>query len=211
MSELVFILEMIGTVAFAISGALTGIRKRMDLLGVTILGCITAVGGGIIRDILLGIFPPKAFINSIYIIVSASVSVAIFFFIYFHIKGYGEISKAHFTHIVTIADAIGLGIFTVVGVRSVYAANISMNLFIPVFLGTMTGVGGGLTRDILAGDRPYIFVKHIYASASILGALICAIMWTRTSHATAMITGFVIVISIRLIAIKYKLNLPHIR
>lgn len=211
MSELVFTLEMIGTIAFAISGALTGIRKKMDLLGVIILGCVTAVGGGIMRDILLGIFPPKAFINSIYILVSTLVSLVIFFFIYLHIKGYRHISEARFTHMVTAADAIGLGIFTVVGVRTVYDAGLSVNLLVTVFLGTMTGVGGGLIRDILAGDRPYIFVKHIYASASILGAVTCSLLWNSTSPAVAMLLGFVVVISIRVVAIKYKLNLPHIK
>ncbi len=210
MSELVLILEIIGTIAFTISGALTGIRKKMDLLGVIILGMVTAVGGGIMRDVLLGIFPPKAFINGIYIFVSVIDSLLIFFYIYFRVKGYRHISEAHFTHAVTIADAIGLGIFTVVGVKAVYDAGFAYNIFIPVFLGAMTGVGGGLLRDILAGDRPYIFVKHIYACASIAGALLCTLLWNSAGEGISMILGFILVVLVRLVAIKYKLNLPHI-
>ncbi len=210
MSELVFILEIIGTVAFTISGALTGIRKKMDLLGVIILGMVTAVGGGTMRDIMLGIFPPKAFINGSYIAVSVLTSTLIFFYLYFKIKGYRHVSETKFTHAVTVADAIGLGIFSVVGVKAVFDAGLAYNLFIPVFLGAMTGVGGGLLRDILAGDRPYIFVKHIYACASLAGALLCAILWNTVGEATSMILGFLLVVLVRFIAIRYKLNLPHI-
>lgn len=209
-SELVFVLEMIGTIAFTISGALTGIRKRMDLLGVIILGVVTAVGGGIMRDILLGIFPPKAFLDGTYLAVSVLSSTIIFFYIYLRLKGYRHLSETKFTHVVTIADAIGLGIFSVVGVKSVFDAGFAYNLFIPVFLGAMTGVGGGLLRDILAGDRPYIFVKHIYACASIAGAILCALLWKPAGEAVSMLSGFLLVVLVRFIAIRYKLNLPHI-
>ena len=210
MSNLVFILELIGTVAFSLSGTLTGIQKKMDLLGVMILGAVTATGGGILRDILLGIIPPKAFINGIYILVSSIVSLTVFFYIYFRFKGYKKIIHADFLPLALIADAIGLGIFTVVGVKAVFDADMVLNYFIPVLLGTITGVGGGVFRDVLAGDRPYIFVRHIYACAAIVGAIISTVLWIPCGQNIAAIVGFFTVLIIRILAIKFKLNLPKI-
>ena len=210
MSNLVFILELIGTVAFSLSGTLTGIQKKMDLLGVMILGAVTATGGGILRDIFLGVLPPKAFINGIYILVSSIVSVTVFFYIYFRFKGYRKVIHADFLPISLIADAIGLGIFTVVGVKAVFDADMAFNCFIPILLGTITGVGGGVFRDVLAGDKPYIFVRHIYACAAIIGALISTALWIPCGQSIAAIAGFFSVLIIRIIAIKYNLNLPKV-
>ena len=210
MSNLVFILELIGTVAFSLSGTLTGIQKKMDLLGVMILGAVTATGGGILRDILLGIIPPKAFINGIYILVSSIVSLTVFFYIYFRFKGYKKVIHADFLPLALIADAIGLGIFTVVGVKAVFDADMVLNYFIPVLLGTITGVGGGVFRDILAGDKPYIFVRHIYACAAIVGAIISTVLWIPCGQNIAAIVGFFTVLIIRILAIKFNLNLPKV-
>ncbi|MBO7485653.1 MAG: TRIC cation channel family protein [Spirochaetaceae bacterium] len=210
MSNLVFILELIGTVAFSLSGTLTGIQKKMDLLGVMILGAVTATGGGILRDIFLGVLPPKAFINGIYILVSSIVSVTVFFYIYFRFKGYRKVIHADFLPISLIADAIGLGIFTVVGVKAVFDADMAFNCFIPILLGTITGVGGGVFRDVLVGDKPYIFVRHIYACAAIVGALISTALWIPCGQSIAAIAGFFSVLIIRIIAIKYNLNLPKV-
>ena len=85
-----------------------------------------------------------------------------------------------------------------------------INYFLPVFLGTITGVGGGLLRDIMAGDRPYIFVKHVYASASIVGAVVCVFCWNRIGEEAAMLIGVASVVVLRLLAIRYRWNLPKI-
>lgn len=210
MEHMLFILDMIGTIAFALSGAMTAINKKMDVLGVIILGMVTAVGGGMIRDIILGIVPPQAFRDPLYALTALVTSLFIFVFIYFRVKGYQEISGQRFAQALMLADTLGLGVFTVVGVKAAFDNRMAMNYFLPVFLGTITGVGGGLLRDMMAGDRPYIFVKHVYACASILGAFVCAFLWKTAGEETAMMSGAVCVIIMRFLAIKFKWNLPRI-
>lgn len=210
MEYMLFVLDMIGTVAFALSGAMTAIKKKMDILGVMILGMVTAVGGGMIRDIVLGVLPPQAFREPVYALSALITSAFIFVYIYFRVRGYQEIPGAHFQQVLMTADTLGLGVFTVAGVRAAFDNHMEINYFLPVFLGTITGVGGGLLRDMMAGDRPYIFVKHVYASASILGAFVCAFLWRRTGQETAMFAGAACVIVMRFLAIKFRWNLPRI-
>ena len=210
MEYMLNILDMIGTVAFAISGAMTAIRKRMDILGVMILGMVTAVGGGMIRDIVLGIRPPQAFKEPVYALSALFVSAVIFIYIRIRAKGYQRISGIRFQQILMAADTLGLGVFTVVGVKAAFLGNAEINYFFAVFLGTITGVGGGLLRDMMAGDKPYIFVKHVYACASIAGALICALLWENAGEQIAMLSGAGCVIVMRFLAIRYKWNLPKI-
>lgn len=210
MEYMLNILDMIGTVAFAISGAMTAIRKRMDILGVMILGMVTAVGGGMIRDIVLGLKPPQAFKEPVYALSALLVSAAIFIYIRIRAKGYQRISGLRFQQILMAADTLGLGVFTVVGVKAAFTNSTEINYFFAVFLGTITGVGGGLLRDMMAGDKPYIFVKHVYACASIAGALICALLWENAGEQIAMLSGAGCVIVMRFLAIRYKWNLPKI-
>ena len=173
MDTFISVLEMLGTVAFAVSGALTAMRRRMDLLGVIVLGVVTAVGGGIIRDILLGITPPLAFRDPTAVMVAIVTSVVLFF----------PWARRHLMHnqrlfdtVLLIMDSVGLGIFTVMGIWNALDFSPERSTFLLVFVGVMTGVGGGVLRDILAGNTPYIFVKHVYACASILGAILCALL-----------------------------------
>ncbi len=195
---MVFILELIGTVAFALSGAMLGVRKKMDLLGVVILGMTTAVGGGIIRDLILGITPPMAFRHPVYALLAVGVSLLTFLPV---ISGWINLNSAP----VMVMDAVGLGIFTVIGVQA--AADFD-NVFLSVFVGTLTGVGGGVLRDLFAGDQPSIFVRHFYACASIAGALVCALVWGLNAD-LAMSLGAATVIVLRILAAKHKWNLPR--
>ncbi len=211
MEYMLFVLDMIGTVAFGLSGAMTAIEKEMDILGVIILGMVTAVGGGITRDIILGNTPPQAFQQPVFAGSAAVVSAMVFAVIYFHFKGYQEISGYWFQHILMAADTLGLGVFTVAGVRAAFDSGMDINYFLPVFLGTITGVGGGLLRDMMAGDRPYIFVKHVYASASILGACVCVFIWKRLGGNIAMPVGAASVIVLRILAIRFRWNLPKVK
>lgn len=211
MEYMLFVLDMIGTAAFALSGAMTAVRKQMDLLGVMILGMVTAVGGGMIRDIILGITPPVAFREPVFALVALVISALIFAVIFFHVKGYQEISGAKFQQILMTADTLGLGAFTVAGVRAAFESGMEFGLFLPVFLGTVTGVGGGLLRDMMAGDRPYIFVKHVYASASIAGAVVCCLFWEAAGEQGAMLLGAGTVVLMRFLAIRFKWNLPRIK
>lgn len=195
--DLIFILEIIGTIAFAISGAYMAIVMDMDILGVVVLGMTTAVGGGIIRDLIIGITPPMAFQNPVYAIVSIVVSICVFLFRKRRIRNLEN--KA-----LLVMDTIGLGVFTIVGVRAGMPFN---NAFLSVFVGTLTGVGGGILRDIFAGTRPSIFVKNFYASASIIGAIVATILWKYDMN-IAMITGAITVIVLRLLANHYQWSLP---
>lgn len=194
---IISILEVIGTIAFSVSGAVVGIKKKMDILGVTTLGVITAIGGGIIRDIIIGVVPPNALRKPIYTMIA--IVVALIAFLPFISK---KINLDHFIWV--LADSMGLGAFTIVGVSTGFAFD---NLFLEVFLGVVTGVGGGVIRDICSGDIPMIFIKHFYACPCIIGAIICAIL-NRYDSNLAMMFGFIIILVLRLLAAKYKWHLP---
>lgn len=191
------ILEIIGTIAFSVSGAVVGIRKKMDILGVATLGIVTAVGGGIIRDLIIGVVPPTAFCNPIYTIIA--IIVAVIAFLPFISR---RINLNHFIWI--LADSIGLGAFTMIGVSTGATFD---NIFLEVFLGVITGVGGGVIRDICSGDIPMIFIKHFYACPCMIGAVICAVL-NRYDSDLAMVLGFITILILRLLAAKYRWHLP---
>lgn len=164
MSIFLLSLELIGTVAFSISGAITAMKKNMDIFGVMILGLTTAVGGGIIRDLILGITPPATFRDPLY--AATALITAILVFLPWVRRLFQRYRRAY-DLLMLAMDSIGLGIFTVIGVQAAFAQSGSYNLFLLTFVGVITGVGGGVLRDIMAGNTPYIFVKHIYACASL--------------------------------------------
>ena len=201
MDYFILTLELIGAVAFAISGAMTGIRKNMDIFGACVLGLTVAVGGGVMRDIILGSFPPAMFHDPIYAITAILTCFIVFIP---RIRNFLENSS----FLMLLADSIGLGIFTVSGAARAFMVAAQANVFLAVFVGVITGVGGGLLRDIIAGDPPYIFVKHIYATAAIAGALVfCALRFAIPRQA-AMLVGAVLIVVIRLLASHYRWSLP---
>ncbi|MFR5761087.1 MAG: trimeric intracellular cation channel family protein [Oscillospiraceae bacterium] len=202
---LVFVLELIGTVAFAVSGAIVGIKKQMDLFGVIVLGICTAVGGGIVRDLILGVTPPVTFQNPVYTLTAAAVSVLMFLP---HMRARIGRHEPVFDRLLLVMDAVGLGVFTVVGVQCAYQQSEDYTLFLLIFVGLITGVGGGVLRDVFSGERPYIFVRHFYACASIVGALICALCWRALGGNAAMLFGAAVVVVLRLLAAYYHWNLP---
>lgn len=205
METLVFILEIIGTIAFAASGAMVGINKKMDIFGVCILGLTVAVGGGVIRDLILGNTPPNTFRNPVYAAIAVSVSIIVFIP---QIRSLLQKSQKVYDMSMLIMDSIGLGVFTVVGVQVSKSVTYDASTFLTVFVGVLTGVGGGILRDLFADDMPYIFVKHIYACASLLGALLCALLWNLLGSAAAMLIGCTAVIVLRLLAAHYRWSLP---
>lgn len=209
MDKYIFIFDIIGTIAFAISGALIAIEKKMDLLGVIILGIVTAVGGGIIRDITLGITPPLTFCNPRSIIIAAVVAIITFIAVWMYMKHYVGTSK-YLNALLFISDTVGLGVFTVMGVQTAIERISTPSYILLIFVGVITGVGGGVIRDLLAGNIPYIFKKHIYACACIGGAIVCMLLWKPFGKGTAMFFGSVIVVLIRILASHYKWNLPRI-
>lgn len=207
---IIFVMEIIGTIAFAISGALTGIQKKMDLFGVNVLGITTAVGGGIVRDLILGVNPPATFRNSTYTLTAIASSTIIFFIVYFNKKTNPGKYARLYDLILLIGDTIGLGIFSVIGSYAAVKAGYADNTFLMIFVGVMTGVGGGMIRDIMADNTPYILVKHIYAVASLAGAAIFALLIPYYSYLQCMVAGAIVVMLIRFLAVHYHWNLPRI-
>lgn len=206
--SVITVFEIIGTVAFAASGAIVALKKEMDIFGVAILGLFTAVGGGVIRDMILGNTPPAVFKDPVYAVVAIITSVIIFLP---KVRGLLKKSPKVYDIVMLIMDSVGLGIFTVVGIQTAKSVNPDSGYFLLVFVGIVTGVGGGLLRDICAGVTPYIFVKHFYACASLLGSMLCAFLWDYTSESIAMISGSAAVLVLRILAAKFRWSLPKAR
>lgn len=201
----VTVLQLIGTASFAVSGAMTAMRKGMDVLGVTVLGLTTAVGGGILRDVLLGRTPPAIFSDPLTVAVAAASAVLVFI-----PAVRRQLLKTRRIYDLTmrLTDSLGLGIFTVIGAQTACTALGHANWFTIAFLGTITGVGGGVLRDVLAGDLPYIFRKHIYAVASLAGALTWVAVHRFWNDAMAMLIGGSLIVVIRLLAAHFRWSLP---
>ena len=212
LDKYIFIIEIIGTIAFASSGAMVGIKKQMDLLGVCVLGMTTAVGGGMIRDLILGVTPPVMFQNPTYALIAIAFSVLVFCGLYFfQNKLTNKKVQGVYDKLMMIFDSLGLGLFTVVGVTTAINIGYETTGFLQIFVGVLTGVGGGVLRDIMAGNTPYIFVKHVYASASILGAIVCVLVERWFGELPAMLIGAAVVFVIRILAAHFKWNLPSIK
>ncbi len=209
----IFILEIIGTVAFASSGAMLGIRKNMDIFGINVLGVTTAVGGGCIRDLLLGIHPPKMFQNLAY--VGTAILTSCLLFVLFYLKK--ELLESsfleHYEKLMSSLDAVGLGIFTVMGIRTAITLESSHinNIFLLVFVGVTTGIGGGMMRDVMAGNTPFVFIKHVYACAALIGAFLYIFLYRLIPDTAAMLISSLAVVAIRLLAAHYRWNLPRIQ
>ena len=207
-SQLIFFVEILGTIAFSISGAIVAIRKKMDILGVIVLGVITAVGGGIIRDLLLGITPPAAFENPVYVSWASITALIVFGIEYKWSDLLKEEKKLLFDEFLNLVDAIGLGIFATVGVQVALNAGYEDNAFLSIFVGVLTGVGGGMIRDVLAGNIPQIFCKRIYAIAALVGAIIYYWSADHMPSSASMFISSTLVVCVRLLATYYEWDLP---
>ncbi len=205
-------IELIGTVAFAITGVITAIEKKFDIFGAIVLGTVTAVGGGIVRDIILGYLPPMAFRKSVYAITAVITSLVVFIIAYF----FGKRIQKHFdvySQVINIFDSIGLSVFVIGGVNSAIACGFEENMFLTVFVATLTGVGGGVLRDIMAGRVPKILRKRVYALAAIIGSILYYILihYQLCSTTLAIIVGAGSVIIIRILATIFHWNLPTVK
>lgn len=201
----ILVFELIGTISFAASGAMTGIKKGMDTFGVAILGLCTAVGGGAVRDVVLGITPPTTLVNPVYAVVALLTAVIVF------LPGTQRFlkRKSHmYDRSMFLMDTLGLSIFTVVGIRTAMLQADTYGMFLLIFVGVITGVGGGILRDVLAGNTPYVFVKHFYACASIVGAVVCILLWDVVGQTAAMTVGAAVIVGLRFLASHYKWSLP---
>lgn len=206
----IIIIELIGIIAFAISGAIVAIKRNFDIFGIIVLGVITAVGGGAIRDIILGITPPTMFRHSLYVFV-AFLTSCIAFAVAAVMAVKFKKNKEFFMDVVNFFDAIGLGVFAVTGTNTAVVAGFSHNPFLAIFVGVITGIGGGMLRDILAGRVPFVLYKDVYASAAIVGASLYYVMFINGVNTTVSVSlTIIITIMIRLVASFYHLSLPRI-
>lgn len=204
------ILSFIGISAFAASGAMVGIKRKADLLGVLILSATTATGGGVLRDILLGFIPPKIFTNPSYFFIAVAVGMILFLFAYYHHDEYTE--KSDFIERANnIFDALGLGVFVALGTQTAICAGYSDNMFLAVTIGTITGVGGGFLRDIMVLNIPVILRKHIYATAAISGSIVFYTLHLFSAeYGISLILSTLVTFSLRMFATFYKWNLPTV-
>lgn len=210
MFEVIHVFEILGTIAFAISGALVAIGASLDIFGVVFVGCITAVGGGIVRDLLIGNIPPAIFSNFNVCCLAMVVSVAVFIIAYINRKKFSSL-KIKIEAINNIFDALGLAAFSVTGAEMGYIHGFADNGFIIVVIGMITGVGGGIFRDILTDTTPYVFKKHIYAVASIFGSIVYFILRKYFDSTIPSVTSMVLIVIIRILATKYRWSLPKIK
>lgn len=194
------ILEIAGTAAFAISGVLVGIKNKLDWFGVFVLATITASGGGLVRDIIIGQGLPVFFTESKYFItVIISIVLGIFFCCFLN---RGMI-------FIQLFDAAGLGVFTILA--TLKCIELGMPIIGIIFISTLTGIGGGMMRDILTGSVPSVLKSEIYALASIIGALCFYFLYPLIGRDINMYLCISIIFAIRMLSLHYKLNLPTIK
>ena len=198
--DFITIIDYIGTFAFAISGIRLAAAKNFDIFGAYVVGFVTAIGGGTLRDLFLGMTPFWMEQPS-YVVITA---VALVFVIVFR-KQVVKLNNTFF-----IFDAIGIGLFTVVGVERSLEAGFAM--WVNIIMGSITGAAGGMFRDIFINEVPLIFRKDIYAVACVLGGVtyyIC--LWLGCSHILTQIISAISVILIRILSVRFSISLPSLK
>lgn len=197
--EIIYTLDLLGTVAFAASGALAGVRRGMDLFGVVVLGIVTATGGGVVRDLLLSDTPPFCFKNELYLYLALAASVVVFL----TPRSFERMNRA-----MLLLDALGLGTFLVIGTSK--ALNYHLGFMGAVIMGVMTATCGGLIRDTLSNEIPLILQREIYASACAVGGALFFLLYRLGVPSEINLTvSAATVISIRCAAILKGWQLPR--
>ncbi len=192
------IIDIFGTFSFAVSGAFFAMEKKLDPFGVIILSFVTAIGGGTLRDVMIGNLPVGWLRNETATITILIAAIASMFF---------EARLRKFTTTLFLFDALGLGLFTIVGIEK--AIELHFSIGVCIALGTITASFGGVIRDVLLNNVPLVFRKEIYAMASIIGGLIYfAMKKINIDEHISKIVCILLIFAIRLVAVKYKLGLP---
>ena len=205
--EFVEVFELIGVVAFAMSGVLVGIEYGFDIFGIFVLSFLTALGGGLFRDMILGNHPPVCFTHFSYIIcVAVTVVVFLIFLKIFDTKlGRGDIEKIKI--LITFFDAVGLGVFCVTGTAFAMQMGYSDNMLLCVASGLITSIVGGMLRDVLANRKPVVLRKEIYAVAAIIGAVIYYLIEPVIGITAATYLVAFLVLVIRMYSVRHKINM----
>ena len=198
----IYVLDLFGTMAFAVTGAFKAIEHKADIVGIIILATITGVAGGTIRDVIFGKTLPNSLIDPAYVIITV-ISAIVLFLLYSKMKKHWNVFLKF--------DAVGLGVFTVIG--ATFAYNLfGMNFLIIVLSGMLTAIGGGILRDVFVNQTPIVFVKELYASASFIGAITFYFTLLITNEVyAATILGIILTTGLRLVAMKYNWNLPRVK
>ncbi len=208
MDEIMFILELIGAAAFAVSGAMVAIKKKADVFGVLFLAVTTALGGGVMRDVLIGRIPPVMFVSYWYLLISVVAALAVFIDAYLRSEKY-KLHLDKLDAVNNIFDAVGLAVFTVSGMNA--AMPVSDNVILVLFVGMCTGVGGGMLRDVMTNTMPKVLRKRVYAVASLLGGGLYYVMYALGAPQLLSVgCGMLLIFALRVFATIYKWNLPSV-
>lgn len=198
MALFILTLDLLGTFVFALSGATVGVRHRLDLFGVMVLSFVAATSGGMVRDVLIGDHPPAALADWRYLAVCCLAGAITFYRV-----GLVE----HLRNPVRMFDAAGLALFAVLGTQKALAFD--LNPVSAVLLGMLTGIGGGMARDILVARTPVVLQSELYAVAAIAGALVVVVgNWLKWPSAPVMLAGAALVFTLRFMAIRRSWSLP---
>ena len=196
---LLHVLDLFGVMVFAVTGALKAIQYKMDMVGVIILASSTGLAGGLIRDLLLDRLPPKIILDPYYLTIAVATGIIVFFLHPFFKERENLFLKF---------DAIGLGVFTIIGSSIAYEM-FGLNFLSMSLAGIFTAIGGGIVRDVFVKEIPLVFIKELYASASFLGIIIFFILlYFDFNYYISMVFCIIIITVFRLLAIKYNWNLP---
>ncbi len=197
----IYVLDLLGTAAFAVTGAVKAVEHKGDIFGIIVLATVVGVAGGVTRDVIFGRFP-NSFSDPIYVGITVAIGVATFFL-------FSQFKKR--LNVWLIFDAVGLGVFSVVGATIAYEI-VGLSFLPIIFGGMITAIGGGILRDIIVRDIPIVFVKEIYAVASLVGILVFYLILSAGADLyVATIVGLVVATSLRLVAMKLKWNLPKVK
>ena len=199
------IFEFVGTLAFAFSGAMVGIKESMDLFGIVVLSIMTAVGGGILRDLMVGNIPVTIFKHPASFLIA--IILALVLSIVYRITAFSFRKNKIFKILFDVSDTLGLGAFTVTGATMSLYMYPEMQYVAPITLGVITAVGGGLLRDMAVPKRPVVLYADIYATASLAGSVILCVIWSLGYKFEAEWAGFIVVVLLRFFAIIYKWQL----
>lgn len=202
------VIEVIGIIAFSVSGAMVAIRRKTDLFGVILLAILTAMGGGLLRDMIFSFTPPVIFGLKWYLLICVVVSVIVFLIARKYSKTYLE-NETKIEHINDVFDALGLGIFAVMGTKVGLEHGFGNDAIITISCGVLTCIGGGIIRDVLTKSIPFVLVKRIYAIAAIFGSGVYYIMYLfEINDGVAIVAGVLATFILRLLAMIFKWNMP---
>jgi uncharacterized membrane protein YeiH len=198
---MIHILDICGTLAFAISGAFRGVKYELDLLGVLVLAVVTGIAGGIMRDVLLGSTPPMALVDHTYFMICLAGGMVVFFAAPMIAKGWNY---------VMVADAIGLGVFAAIGAAQAEKCNaIPMTI---ILMAVITSCGGGVIRDLLVMEIPSVLKTDFYATAALCGGICFVFLgWINMSDGFRMLCTISVTLLLRALAMKYGLHLPRVK